>query len=225
MKNSSLGKMLNTGAHALGTTVSIVALRSGGRADIDLLEEIAATRARQLAHRIRAGRNTDPDMHFADPMYPPGRMVQIWRDDLIELQGRCRGCTLAPKSCGGCGCHKVRYAAEWASTVDFQEIVVSSDMLTSHFPDRVEEALDSVQLVAVDTDEALPSGYYRDQQSRRVSSYAEHCTAVAGASTAGRPLTPQRNLTPQRKALHRPPPLASPASLSSASSLGGGARP
>ena len=49
MKNSSLGKMLNTGAHALGTTVSIVALRSGGRADIDLLEEIAATRAPYLA--------------------------------------------------------------------------------------------------------------------------------------------------------------------------------
>lgn len=88
------------------------------------------------------------DQHYVPPMYPPGRILHIAEHELV---GTPAVHSVEVSTSGGGCCRRRSRTAQWASTIDFQEIIVSADMLSCHLPDRVQIALEDAMLDMTDT--------------------------------------------------------------------------
>ncbi|XP_069123504.1 diacylglycerol lipase-beta-like isoform X2 [Argopecten irradians] len=100
----------------------------GCRIDQPLLQETGSayvTGQRNVEEAIESAIEQSEQCRITFPtMYPPGHVLHILEVD-------------SEKSC----CSSPTYFAEWKTPADFQEILVSPDMLTDHLPDNVWKAL------------------------------------------------------------------------------------
>ena len=156
-------------SHCCGTAVSEKHLQEMLNPHLKNLDSGARKRVSQLILKLKAAHSSDPDQHFANPMYPPGRIVYLRRvGDKGNFCAEGLDCKLSRRKF----CKKRRtFTAEWASTVDFQEIIIDADMVMDHFPDRVGDAIASLA-----TDARFGSG-------------RGHASGDVEAGVAGTPLT------------------------------------